>query len=54
MKRNNTTQKETKQQSILNLQSRWNKIHVANLYDALDRWIKNYLRDCAKACSKFV
>jgi len=36
MKRNNTTQKETKQQSILNLQSRWNKIHVANLYDALD------------------
>ena len=36
MEKSNTAQKEEKQASILELQARWNKIRIANLYDALD------------------
>ena len=36
MEKSNAAQKEEKQASILELQARWNKIRIANLYDALD------------------
>jgi len=36
LKKNGATQKERKQPSILELQARWDKIRIANLYDALD------------------
>ena len=36
MNKNNAMQKEGKQPSILELQARWDKIRIANLYDALD------------------
>jgi len=36
LSKNNAAQKEEKKPSILELQARWDKIRIANLYDALD------------------